>query len=205
VAESDGFGRFRYGIPPKTKGDFAFVEHMIATLNQNGRMGVVVPHGVLFRGGAEGEIRKNIAKEDIIEAVVGLPPNLFYGTGIPAAILIINKNKPPERRGSILFIDASQDFLEGKKQNYLRDQDIEKIVGAYKGYMDVPKYCCAVPLSEIEENDYNLNISRYVDTAPEEEPIDVAGTLQELRALEARRREVEAQMNEYLKELGYGA
>jgi type I restriction enzyme M protein len=203
VAESDGFGRFHYGVPPKTKGDFAFVEHMISTLNQNGKMGVVVPHGVLFRGGAEGEIRTNIAKEDIIESVIGLPPNLFYGTSIPAAILIINKNKPPERKGSILFIDASQDYLEGKKQNYLRDQDIEKIVGAYKGYKDVSKYCHVVLLSEIEENDYNLNISRYVDTAPEEELIDVAEVLRELKALEARRREIEAQMDGYLKELGY--
>lgn len=205
VAESDGFGRFRYGIPPKTKGDFAFVEHMIATLNLNGKMGVVVPHGVLFRGGAESEIRTNIAKEDIIEAVIGLPPNLFYGTSIPAAILIVNKDKPSERKGSILFIDASQDYLEGKKQNSLRDKDIEKMVKAYKGYVDVQKYCRIVPLSEIEENDYNLNISRYVDTALEEEFIDVAEVLRELKVLEARRKEIEAQMDGYLKELGYGA
>jgi type I restriction enzyme M protein len=176
---------------------------MIATLNQTGKMGVVVPHGVLFRGGAEGEIRKNIAKEDIIEAVIGLPPNLFYGTSIPAAILIINKDKPQERKGSILFIDASQDYQEGKRQNYLRDQDIEKLVGAYTGYKEVPKYCRVVPLSEIEENDYNLNISRYVDTTPAEEAIDVAKAIRELQALEGRRREVEIQMDAYLKELGY--
>ena len=178
---------------------------MIATLNQEGKMGVVVPHGVLFRGGAEGRIREGICKEDIIEAVIGLPAQLFYGTGIPAAILIINKNKPRERRGSILFIDGSQDYLEGKKQNKLRPEDIEKIVAAYNGYKDVPKYCRVVPLSEIEENDYNLNISRYVDTAPEEEQIDVAEALMELKALEARRREIESQMDGYLKELGYGA
>ncbi|OQB27130.1 MAG: N-6 DNA Methylase [Euryarchaeota archaeon ADurb.Bin190] len=204
VAESDGYGRFHYGVPPKTKGDFAFVEHMIATLNQEGKMGVVVPHGVLFRGGAEGRIREGICKEDIIEAVIGLPAQLFYGTGIPAAILVINKNKPRERRGSILFVDGSQDYLEGKKQNKLRPEDIEKIVGAYRSYQAMPKYCRVVQLFEIEENDYNLNISRYVDTAPEEEQIDVAEALRELKQLEARRREIESQMDGYLKELGYG-
>jgi type I restriction enzyme M protein len=202
-AQNDGFGRFRYGIPPKTKGDFAFVEHMISTLNQDGRMGVVVPHGVLFRGGSEGRIRESILREDIIEAIVGLPSKLVYGTGIPAAIIIINKNKPQKRRNSILFIDSSQEFQVGKNQNTLRPQDIEKIVQAYKDYRDVAKYCRVVPASEIEENDHNLNISRYVDTTPEEEPIDVAATLRELRTLEAKRREIEAKMNEYLKELGY--
>lgn len=204
-AQNDGFGRFRYGIPPKTKGDFAFVEHMIASLNQDGKMGVVVPHGVLFRSGAEGRIRENILKEDLIEAVIGLPSKLFYGTGIPAAILVINKNKPAERKGSVVFIDGSQEYQEGKNQNTLRNQDIEKIVSAYKDYKNVEKYCLVVPLSEIAKNDYNLNISRYVDTAPEEKPIDVAEALRELRLLEARRKDIELQMNEYLKELGYGS
>ena len=204
-AQNDGFGRFRYGIPPQTKGDFAFVEHMVSILNQDGKMGVVVPHGVLFRGGSEGRIRESILREDIIEAIVGLPSKLFYGTGIPAAIIIVNKNRPQERRNSILFIDASQEFQVGKNQNTLRPLDIEKVVQAYKDYKDVPKYCRVVPISEIEENDYNLNISRYVDTTPEEEPIDVAATLRELRELEARRREIEAKMNEYLRELGYEA
>ena len=205
VAESDGYGRFHYGVPPRTKGDFAFVEHMIATLNQEGKMGVVVPHGVLFRGGAEGRIRENICKEDIIEAVIGLPAQLFYGTGIPAAILIINKNKPTERRGSMLFIDGSQDYQVGKKQNKLRAEDLGKIVGAYQGYHDLLRYCRVVSLTEIKENDYNLNISRYVDTAPEEENIDVAEALRELKELEARRKEIEVQMDGYLRELGYGA
>jgi len=205
VGEEDGFGRFHYGVPPKTKGDFAFVEHMIATLNQEGKLAVVVPHGVLFRGGAEGKIRKNVLKEDIIEAVVGLPPALFYGTGIPAAVLVVNKNKPADRKGLVLFIDASQEYQEGKRQNILRDQDIEKIVTTYKDYADVDKYCRVVPMSEIKENDYNLNISRYVDITPEEEPIDVAEALRELRVLESRRREIEVEMGSYLKELGYEA
>lgn len=205
VGEEDGFGRFHYGVPPKTKGDFAFVEHMIATLNQEGKLAVVVPHGVLFRGGAEGKIRKNVLKEDIIDAVVGLPSSLFYGTGIPAAVLVVDKNRPTERKGSVLFIDASQEYQEGKRQNILRDQDIEKIVTAYKDYADVDKYCQVVPMSEIKENDYNLNISRYVDITPEEEPIDVAEALRELRALESRRQEIEVEMDGYLKELGYEA
>jgi len=205
VAENDGFGRFHHGVPPKTKGDFAFVEHMISILNDEGKLGVVVPHGVLFRGGAEGKIRTAVLKDDIVEAVVGLPSKLFYGTGIPAAVLIVNKNKPKDRKGSVLFIDASQEFQEGKNQNVLRDEDIEKIVAAYKDYEEVEKYCRRVPMTEIEENDYNLNISRYVDTTPEEEPIDVAAALKDLRALELRRREIEGEMSGYLKELGYEA
>ncbi len=202
-AENDGFGRFRYGIPPKSKGDFAFVEHMIAVLNMEGKLGVVVPHGVLFRGGAEGKIRTNILSEDIVDAVIGLPSNLFYGTGIPAAVLIINKNKPQQRRGKVLFIDASLEYQAAKNQNYLRDQDIEKIVGAYIGYRDIEKYCRVVPLSEIKENDYNLNISRYVDTAPETVQIDVKAALKELHEIEKRRDEVVQKMNAYMKELGY--
>ena len=205
VAENDGFGRFHYGVPPKTKGDFAFVEHMISILNDEGKLGVVVPHGVLFRGGAEGKIREAVLKDDIVEAVVGLPSKLFYGTGIPAAVLIVNKDKSKARKDSVLFIDASQEFQVGKNQNVLRDEDIEKIVAAYKDYEDVEKYCRIVPMAEIEENDYNLNISRYVDTTPEEVPIDVAAALRELRALEARRREIEGEMSGYLKELGYEA
>lgn len=203
TAEKDSYGRFRYGIPPKTKGDYAFVEHMISTLNQTGKMGVVVPHGVLFRSGAEGKIREGIIKDDIIEAVIGLPQNLFYGTGIPAAILIINKNKPLDRKGKILFINASEEYQEGKNQNHLRDQDIEKMVGAYHNYEEVEKYCRIVPMDEIKENDHNLNISRYVDTSEEEEAIDVLQALKELRELELRRKEIDAKMNEYLKELGY--
>lgn len=204
VAENDGFGRFgKYGLPPKTKGDFAFVEHMIAALNDKGKLGVVVPHGVLFRGAAEGRIRKNLFKEDIVEAVIGLPPKLFYGTGIPAAILVINKDKPLERKDSVLFIAADGEYEEGKNQNTLRDKDIEKIVQAYRDYKDIPKYCRVVPFSEIKENDYNLNISRYVDTLPEEETIDVAEAIKKLQLLEVEKQRITAKMNEYLKELGY--
>lgn len=201
--EKDGYSRFGYGMPPKTKGDFAFVEHMIATLNSKGKLGVVVPHGVLFRGAAEGKIREGIIKDDLIEAIIGLPTNLFYGTGIPAAILIMNRDKPAERKNKIIIVNAAEEYREGKNQNYLRDQDIEKIVRVVKEYKDIEKYCRVVTLDEIKENDYNLNISRYVDTTEEEAPIDVRAVLKELKEIEVRRTEIEKKMDAYLKELGY--
>jgi len=128
TAENDGYGRFRFGLPPKTKGDYAFVQHMISTINMQGMVGVVMPHGVLFRGAAEGKIRQGLLEQDLFEAIIGLPPNLFYGTGIPAAILIFNRNKPAERKGKVLFIHAADEYEAGKNQNRLRRQDIEKIV-----------------------------------------------------------------------------
>jgi type I restriction enzyme M protein len=177
LAEHDPYGRYRYGIPPKDAGDLAFVQHMIASLNQEGVMGVVVPHGVLFRGGQEGEIRKGILEDDLVEAVIGLPSGLFYGTGIPAALLIINKNKAMERRGKVLFINAELDYQEGKNQNILRDKDIEKVVGAFDAYNEIKRFSRVVPLEEIRENNHNLNIRRYADTSPPPEPFDVRGIL----------------------------
>ena len=205
VAESDGYGRFRFGVPPRTKGDLAFVQHMVAVLNAAGRLGVVMPHGVLFRGSAEGKIRQGLLQEDLFEAVIGLPPNLFYGTGIPASILVLNRDKPAERKGKVLFIDASAEFEEGSNQNRLRDQDIEHISKAFHAYADVEKYARVVPLAEIEQNDWNLNISRYVDTSDEEERIDVGEAVRKLRELEEERAAAEATMNRCLAELGYGS
>lgn len=205
VAEHDPHGRFHFGIPPKTKGDLAFVQHMIATTNDRGMVGVVMPHGVLFRGAAEGEIRKGILQEDLVEAVVGLPTNLFYGTGIPAAILVLNRAKKAERKGKVLFIEASRDFKEGSAQNYLREEDVAKIAGAFHTFKDVEKYARVVGLDEIEKNDWNLNISRYVETADAAEKVDVVHALAKLRELEQKRDEAEARMNGFLKELGYDA
>ena len=136
TAGGDAHGRFRFGVPPKTKGDLAFVQHMVATLNAHGKVGVVMPHGVLFRGASEGEIRKGLLQEDLIEAVVGLPTNLFYGTGIPAAILVINRDKPKARKGKVLFVEASREFREGSAQNYLRDEDVKKIAAAVHAFKD---------------------------------------------------------------------
>lgn len=203
VAEQDPYGRFRYGIPPKTKGDLAFVQHKLATANKTGMVGVVMPHGVLFRGAAEGEIRKGILQDDLLEAVIGLPTNLFYGTGIPAAILVFNKAKKPARKGKVLFIEASRDFKEGSAQNYLRDEDVKKIAAAFHAFKDVAKYARAVGHEEIEKNDFNLNISRYVETADAAEKVDVASAIAKLRELEGKRTEAEAKMNRYLKELGF--
>ena len=183
VAENDGYGRFRFGVPPKTKGDLAFVQHMMSVLNATARLGVVMPHGVLFRGSAEGKIRQGLLQKDLFEAVVGLAPNLFYGTGIPASILVLNRDKPATRKGKVLFIDASGEFEEGSNQNRLRDQDIEHVAGSFHAYASVEKYARVVPLAEIEQNDWNLNISRYVDTSEEEERIDVAEAVRKLRAL----------------------
>ena len=203
VADGDRYGRFKYGLPPKTKGDLAFVQHMLATLNLHGMAGVVMPHGVLFRGAAEGEIRKGIVQDDLLEAVIGLPSNLFYGTGIPAAILVFNKAKKPDRQGKVLFIEASREFGPGTNQNTLRAEDVAKIAAAFHAFADAPKYARVVGAEELAKNDYNLNISRYVETAEAAEKVDVAAAIAKLRELEAKRGEAEAKMNAYLRELGY--
>jgi len=205
VAEHDPFGRFRFGVPPKTKGDLAFVQHMVATTNVTGMVGVVMPHGVLFRGAAEGEVRKGMLQEDLVEAVIGLPTNLFYGTGIPAAILILNKGKKADRKRKVLFVEASREFREGSAQNYLRAEDVTKIASTVHAFKDVTKYARVVPLEEVEKNDFNLNISRYVETADAAVKVDVATAIAKLRELESKRAEAEAKMNAYLKELGYDA
>jgi type I restriction enzyme M protein len=163
-----------------------------------------MPHGVLFRGGSEAEIRKRFLKEDLIEAVIGLPSNLFYGTGIPAAVLVMNRAKSSERKGKVLFINASQGFQEGKAQNYLRDENVRKIAATFHSFKDVDRFARVVSIEEIERTDFNLNISRYVDTAEAEQSVDVAEAVRKLRQLEAERTAAEAQMNAFLKELGYG-
>ena len=203
TAMTDGYGRFRFGVPPKTKGDLAFVQHMISTLNDNGMLGVVMPHGVLFRGSSEAKIRRGILEEDLFETIIGLAPNLFYGTGIPAVILVINRAKPKERKGKVLFIYGAELYEQGKNQNKLRDEDIEQIAKTFRDYRDADRFSRVVSLDEIKENDYNLNISRYVDTTIPEEKIDIKEALIKLRQIERERDEAEKKMNEYLKELGY--
>jgi type I restriction enzyme M protein len=202
-AEADSYGRFRFGIPPKDKGDLAFVQHMVSTLNHQGKAGVVMPHGILFRGGVEGKIRQGLLEEDLIEAVIGLPSNLFYGTGIPASILLLNRNKEEHKKGKVFFLNGSDDYQEGKNQNVLHDEDILKIVSSYDKWEEQEKYCRAISLDEIKENDYNLNIARYIDTTEEYEQIDVASTLIELKKLEKERHQVEDKLYGFMKELGY--
>lgn len=203
VAEHDSHGRFRFGVPPKSKGDLAFVQHMVATLNVRGKMAVVMPHGVLFRGANEGKIREGLLREDLIEVVVGLPTNLFYGTGIPAAILVINRDKEKARKGKVLFIDGSRDFGPGTNQNLLRSEDVEKIALAAKSFRAAQSYTCIASLDEIEKNDFNLNISRYVENSAVADTTDLVAAIRNLRSAEQERRVAEASMNSYLKELGY--
>jgi type I restriction system adenine methylase (hsdM) len=163
--------RFRYGFTPEKgkKGDLMFLQHMIASTKDNGMLATVMPHGVLFRGGKEKIIREDIVKDDLIEAIIGLPPKLFYNVGIPACIIVINKNKPFNMKNKILFINADKEYGEGRNQNYLRPEDIEKIVYVFENKLEVPKYSRIVDIKEIEENDFNLNIRRYVDNSPEQE------------------------------------
>lgn len=202
-AKNDVHKRFHRGLPPKSKGDYAFITHIIETLNpKDGRAGVVVPHGVLFRASSEGKIREQLINENLLDAVIGLPEKLFYGTGIPAAILVFKKNKPSN---DVLFIDASRDFEAGKNQNALSDENIEKIVATYEARQNVDKYAYVASMNEIKENDYNLNIPRYVDTFEEEKEIDLEAVRQERIALKAELESLETEMTKYLKELGYGA
>lgn len=200
-AEADKFGRFRRGVPPRTKGDYAFILHMVETMKPGtGRMAVVVPHGVLFRGAAEGKIRRKLIEENLLDTVIGLPEKLFYGTGIPAAVLVLRKNKKDDK---VLFIDASRGFEAGKNQNYLRDQDIRRILDTAFTRQGSDKYAHLATPAEIAGNDFNLNIPRYVDTFEEEEEIDLQAVRAERMALKAELARLEEEMAGYLKELGY--
>ena len=180
---------------------------MIETLKpKTGRMAVIVPHGVLFRGGAEGKIREQLLKENIIEAVIGLPAGLFQTTGIPVAILVVDRTREKggenEGKKDVFFIEASKEFKSAKAQSILTEENIEKIYSTYKKRKDVEKFARKVNLKEIEENDFNLNITRYVDTFTEEAPVDIKANLKELAALEPQLEKLEKQMVVYLKELG---
>ena len=206
--ETDKYNRFWRGIPPKSKGDWAFISHMIETTYDNtGKVGVVVPHGVLFRGSSEGKIRQKTIEENILEAVIGLPANLFFGTGIPAAIMIFNKGKG--ENNNVLFIDASQQYENGKNQNKLRTEDIDYIVDTYRKFnagelkagIVEEKYSYVATFEEIQANDFNLNIPRYVDTFEEEAEVDIAAVQVEIDKLEIELKKVQAEMKKHLDEL----
>lgn len=192
----------QYGkLAPASKADFAFVQHMIHHLAENGTMAIVLPHGVLFRGSAELHIRKYlIEQKNYLDAVIGLPANIFYGTGIPTCILVFKKCK--EDPDHILFIDASKEFEKVKNQNMLREEHINKIVETYRNRTEIEKYSHLATLQEVAENDYNLNIPRYVDTFEAEEEIDIQVVMQEIKSLEAKRAELDKEIDVYFKELG---
>jgi type I restriction enzyme M protein len=200
-ADNDRHGRFRRGIPPRTKADYAFILHMIETMKpKTGRMGVVVPHGVLFRGSSEGKIRQKLVEENLLDAVIGLPEKLFYGTGIPVAILIFKKTKTDN---NVLFIDASREYEDGKNQNMLSREHLDKILATYRARENVDKCAYLASLEEIQENDFNLNSPRYVDTFEEEEEIDLVSVRKERVILQNQLSEIETIMDGYMKELDY--
>lgn len=194
-----------YGkLAPSSKADFAFIQHMIYQLDNEGTMAVIVPHGVLFRGASEGVIRKYLLKEkNYIDAIIGLPANIFYGTSIPTCIIVIKKNRKAE--DDILFIDGSNDFEKSKNQNYLRDEDVEKIVNTYRERKEIEKYSKKVSMKEIEENDYNLNIPRYVDTFEEEEEINLDEIVSKIEKLAGEEKEIDKTIKGFCDELGIKA
>lgn len=198
--EDDRFSM--YGtLAPKSKADYAFICHMLYCLSDSGTMAVVLPHGVLFRGASEGTIRRFIIeKKNWLDAVIGLPANIFYGTSIPTCILVFKKCR--EHEDNILFIDASKDYEAGKNQNRLRDSDVDKIINSYKERKDIDKYAHVATLKEIADNDYNLNIPRYVDTFEEEEEIDIKAVQKDLKDIDKQIEDVDKELNKYLKELG---
>jgi type I restriction enzyme M protein len=208
-AAGDPYQRFWRGVPPKSKGDWAFISHMLETAaDGTGKVGVVVPHGVLFRGSSEGKIRQQTIEDNLLEAVIGLPANLFFGTGIPAAILVFNKGKGENR--NILFIDASNLYASGKNQNKLRPEDIDKIVATHHTFTEgkcqagvlEDKFSYVATPEELAENDYNLNIPRYVDTFEEEAEVDIAAVQREINGLEKELKQVQDEMSKYLQQLG---
>ncbi len=199
-ATDERFSQYGALAPAKTA-DYAFVTHMLHHLDENGTMAVVLPHGVLFRGAAEGKIRRYIIEKlNWLDAVIGLAPNLFYGTSIPACVMVFKKCR--EEDEDVLFIDASKEFTKGKNQNYLEDAHIEKIIDTYAKREAIEKFSHRASLEEIAENDYNLNIPRYVDTFEEEAPVDIAAVAESIRELEAKEREVDATIAAFCQELG---
>ena len=205
--ENDIYHRFDRGMPPAGKGDYAFISHMIAAAKEkSGRVAVIVPHGVLFRGSSEGRIRQALIKENLLDAVIGLPAGLFQTTGIPVAILIFDKSRQEggknQERKDVLFIDASKEFKAGKNQNTLEPEHISKIFDTYKNRSEIEKFSHLASFDEIEGNDFNLNIPRYVDTFEEEEEIDLSAVKAEIADLELQLQTVQARMKDYLKELG---
>jgi type I restriction enzyme M protein len=202
MAAGDQYDRFTRGIPPKSKGDWAFISHMIAIAVENsGRVGVVVPHGVLFRGGQEGKIREALIRENLLSGVVGLPANLFYGAGIPAALMIFDRSRTLDGEDPVFFIDASREHEKGTNQNKLREQDIQKIVSTFHNREVIEKYSYSASFKEIKENDFNLNIPRYVDTFEPEPEVPMEEVAEEIAQLEQELAEVQAEMRQYLVEL----
>lgn len=210
TAAEDPYHRFTYGIAPaKDKADYAFILHMLASLNDKGKAAIVCSQGVLFRGGEEGKIRQKMIQGcdevnlqgDVIEGIIALPQKLFWGTGIPACIMILNKHKPAKRKNKIMFIHAAKDFEEGKNRNKLRGIDIKKIVDAFEKFVDIDRYCHVADVAELQENEFNLNVPRYVDISEPEEQIDIQTAYDELKSVNVEQDKLKKQVEKDLKEL----
>jgi len=212
VEDNEPYNRFSYGLPPSNRGDWAWIQLMLASLNENGKMGVVMDNGVLFRSRSEKKIRKPMLEDDLIEAVISLPENLFYNTSSPGCILILNKNKSQKREGTVQFIHAEdqelresgvQVYEELSNQNRLTEEGVEHIAETHRDSREEPHHSRVVELDEVEENDWNLNVPRYVDTTEPEEPIDVIQKLDDLEELEAQRQKTDEQLRAYIEEMDY--
>jgi type I restriction enzyme M protein len=200
TAEQDKYKRFWRGVPSKSRGDYAFISHMVEVTNESdGRVGVVVPHGVLFRGGSEGLIRQRFIEENLLDGVVGLPANLFFGVGIPAALLFFRRDKTDS---SVFFIDASHEYAEGKNQNKLREEDLARIVEAWRTRLNIAKYAHLATREEIAANDHSLNVPLYVDSFEEESPIDLGKINVEIEAIETSLATIRGALAQALEELG---
>ncbi|WP_212005896.1 class I SAM-dependent DNA methyltransferase [Chitinophaga sp. HK235] len=199
----DKYGRFQYGIPPRGYADLAFLQHMLSVLRQDGKMAVVLPHGTLFRGGAEREIRKRLLEADVVEGIIGLPPALFYNTSIPASIWVLNKKKKEKLQNNVIVIDSSNDFHEGKTQNEILDNHICRVIECYQECKEIEGYLNIVSIEDIQSNDYNLNISRYVFLEELGEEIDINKVSLQLQNLKVQEQELDKKIIQILKELNF--
>jgi len=200
--EDDQYGRFEYGIVTNNSADWGWIQHMLVSLEDTGRMGIVLDQGALFRGGAEGRVRREVVKKDLVECVVTLPEKLFYNTGAPGCLIFFNNDKLEEQKSKVLFIYAAESYEKLSNMNQLREEDIDKIVSTYNEFADSEKYSHVVELKEIKENDYNLSVTRYVDIFDPPEPIDIKQVWNEINELEKQRQEAEKKIREYMREIG---
>ena len=203
-AEKDPYDRFSFGVPPANgKADFAFIQHMFSQLSDTGQAAIICSQGVLFRGSVEAQIREGMINEDVIEGIIALPEKLFFGTGIPACVMILNRNKPRPRKSKVIFIYAAKEYQEGKNRNKLRDQDIAKITKTFHTFKDVDRYCHVANYEELKENEFNLNVPRYVDISEPEEEINVQNVINDLNKLDHERSKLESKMRDDLKGLKF--
>jgi type I restriction enzyme M protein len=203
MMENDQLGRFEYGSTPNSSADWGWIQHMLASLKPKGRMGVVLDQGALFRGGAEGNIREKALEEDLVECVVALPEKIFYNTGAPGCLIFLNKNKPPERKGKVLFIYAAEGFEKLSNMNRLREEDQSRILDCFSAFKDVGKNSKTIDLNEVKENDYNLNVTRYVDIFDKPEEVDIQMVWKEVKELEKKQEETNQKLIKYMRELEF--